>query len=198
MTIQNKLANKIKEKKGFSLLGILAGAIAFAILAFPMAKWIMQMGWNITENEKKLQKFSDRLEMQSIIQDYWQQMNSATYEDFETAVDNKGKKWTENIGNKYTVTIEFSNDGKYDNAVCKVDVPTAINDRHCRNVSLSIISKNDSSLVESLQTTRVSLANESEKLAELRNKLLELDSKFGQYYKKTESDSRYIKKNAKS
>ncbi len=198
MTIQKKITNKLKEKKGFSLLLILAGVIAFALIAIPMAKWLIHMAGVIAKNEESLQNFSDRLEMQSIIQDYWQQMNSSTYDEFQAAITAKGKKWTENVGSKYTLTINFSDDGKYDGATCRVGTAAGASERHCRNVSLSIVSKSNASLTESLQTTRVSMAGESAKISELESKLSANESKFSQYYKKTESDSRYIKKGAKS
>ncbi len=200
MTIQKKLTNKLKEKKGFSLLVILAGVIAFALIAFPLAKWLIHMAGVIAKNEENLQNFSDRLEMQSIIQDYWQQMNSATYTEFEEAISAKGLVWEEDIGDKYKLKISFSKDGKYvnDSASCKTNRTAGDGERHCRLVSLSIVSKSNALLNESLKVTRVSLPNESSKLSELESKLSSNESKFSQYYKKTETDSRYIKKGAKS
>ena len=107
MTIQKKIANKIKEKKGITLIGILLGAVAFGLLAFPMARWVMQMTQNIAANERSVAALGAQLEMQAIMEDRWHIINDMSIDQLKAATTK-----TTTYG-KYSVKEEYATAGKY-------------------------------------------------------------------------------------
>ena len=119
-------------------------------------------------------------------------------EEFQAAITVAGTTWTEDIGGKYELTIVFSEDGKYENALCNIGVAAGADERHCRNVDISLVSKENSLSREVLHTTRVSLPGESAGLEELKDRIKTNEERFSQYYKKMESDTRYVQKGAHS
>lgn len=181
---------RLKNRKG-QMTGTLIAVIAVAIVMIPVTKWLISMKTGTDDLET-------RLEMQSIMQDYWNQINEATYDEFQSSVAARGTTWQEEIGDKYTLTMEFSADGKYENASCSVGASVGSNERHCRNVTATIVSKENPALRVALEAARVSMPGESARLAAMESKLAANAARFGNYYTKTESDARYIRKGATS
>ena len=146
------------------LMSIIIGVVALAAVMIPVTKWIVSMS-NDTE------ELSTKLEMQSYIQDYWHKVNAATYDEFQEEISAKGTTWKEDVGGKYELTIKFSADGKYQNAQCYVGTAAGTEDRHCRKAEISIISKENTSLAQGLETTKISTAAESRRLREMEGKI---------------------------
>ncbi len=188
MVLRNMIA-KIKENNGFSLTSILVAVVIIGVLAFPMAKWFMSTAGNIGTNEEKAAAQTEKMDMQSIIQSYWQKMIDMSYDDFQ-AIASKETKRTEDLG-KYDLTIEFSGDSKYANALCNVGTAAGASDRHCRRANITLVSKRNPSIVESFQATRVQPASLESKLLKLAKDLEDQGGKFKDYDTKTEADNKY-------
>lgn len=150
------LLNKLKEKKGLTLVGVLLGAIAFGALALPIARWVIAMSQNLNMDEKKLSDNSERIAMQSIIQGYWNQINSAPYAEFEDKIRTRGRTWSENVMGKYTLNVSFGNEGKYVSAACNTSIAPGSNDKSCRTATIKLTSKTDTSKVETVSATKIS------------------------------------------
>lgn len=176
------------NRKGFGLTSAIVEIAVVAVIMLPLTKWFMSLSSGTNE-------LATRSEMQSIVQDYWSQINLATYNDFQDAIAAKGKKWKDEVGEKYDLTIEFSDDGKYADTGCKVGVEAGTDDRHCRNVTITLASKNNPLIQESLESVRVSMPGESEVLLQMKQRILSNEGRFSQYYTKSEEEVRYVHKN---
>ncbi len=153
-TLINRI-NIRNNQKGGALLGVAIAATVIGVVAIPFTRWFMSLDQNIDTTEARLNRISDRLEMQSIIQDYWNQINQSSYDEFEETITKKGTKWTEDIGGKYSLALSFGPKGKYENALCNEGATVQNDDRHCRKVKITIEAKDDSSIKEDLTTTRI-------------------------------------------
>lgn len=173
MTLQKKLANKIKEKKGITLIGILLGVVAFGVLAFPMARWLMKM-------TQETQELKNQTELQSIVQAYWSRVNAATYDEFQEAIAGRGTTWDDTVGN-YVLSIKFSADGKYNNGTCSVGTAAGAADRHCRKATITIRSKDNPSIKGTYSTVKISTFAESQVIKDLKAKLAAINAKFASY-----------------
>lgn len=162
MDLQRKIAGKLKEKKGATLVGVLVGMVAIGLLAFPIVRWIASVTQSLSMDGKKLLYNGESLEMQSIIQDYLQQLNASTYEDIENKISAKGTIWTENIGDKYTLKISFGSKGKYAGASCNMSATPGTDDRSCRQATITLASKTDASKMEIAYNTKVSAVKANE------------------------------------
>ncbi len=132
MEIQKKIANKIKGKKGIgTLLSVLLGIVCIGVLVFPITKWYMAMRAGMSNTAEEFKAIA-------IIEDYWQQLNSASPEEFQAMMDSlgAGKTKTETIGD-YKLQIKFGSQGKYENGVCTTTVP-ADEDRKCVPATISL------------------------------------------------------------
>ena len=175
--LKDKVLGHIRSRNGAALIYLAVAMGALALLIIPMTRWYISMN----EATGDLQ---NRLELQSIIQDRWSQINAASYDEFKEAIATKGTTWTENIGDKYKMTIKFSSDGKYVNAKCNVGTSAGANDRHCRKATITLTSTKDASTVASIETTKVSSggttsSGDSAKLKELENQITDLKKKSG-------------------
>lgn len=177
---------KIDKRHGFGMIGIFVAILAVGLLMVSITRLLMSMSQGIGN-------LSERLEMQSIIQDQWKQMNAGTYEDFEDIVAAKGSPWTQSFGAKYEMKVEFGGKGKYVDAACDSSGSVAETDRQCRKVTITIVSKALPDVMESLRMTRVSEPDEKELLKKIEDKIAENGNKFNTLYTKTESDARYIR-----
>lgn len=178
---------KIDKRHGFGLVGILAAIAAAGVIMIPLTRWYISM----TQGTEGL---NEKLEMQSIIQDYWSQLNAATYDEFNEAIVAKGTTWTEDIGDKYKLTIEFSADGKFEDATCNVGAAAGADEKHCRKTKILLVSTQNPLLRESMEATRVYSLAENARLAAMENRITANEVRFGQYFTKSEVDARYIKK----
>ncbi|MBE6094546.1 MAG: hypothetical protein E7199_03615 [Schwartzia succinivorans] len=177
---------KIDKRHGFGMIGIFVAILAVGLLMVAITRLLMSMSQGIGN-------LSERLEMQSIIQDQWKQMNAGTYEDFEDIVAVKGSPWTESFGEKYEMKVEFGGKGKYVDAACDSSGSVAETDRQCRKVTIAIVSKALPDVMESLRMTRVSEPDERELLKRIEERISENGNKFNTLYTKTESDARYVR-----
>lgn len=177
---------KINKRHGFGMIGIFVAILATALLMVSVTRLLKSISMG-------LDGLSERLEMQSIIQDQWKQLNVGTYEEFEALVTAKGPTWTESFGTKYDMKVEFGENGKYVDAVCNASASVSDLDRQCRKVIITIVSKSSPDIMESLQMTRVSEPDEKELLKKIENKIAANSNQFSTLYTKTESDTRYIR-----
>lgn len=169
------------NRKGFALVGVMAAVGFCTVVTFPILKWYLSLNEGINE-------MSSRMEMQTIMQNYWDNLNSASYDKIEEAIAAKGTAWTEDVGGKYALAVSFSEDSKYENALCKVAEVAGTDDRHCRRAVLTIVSKENPSLTESRQVTHVAPYS---LIVDVGNKVKAWEDKFGDYYTKTESDEQF-------
>lgn len=177
---------KTDNRHGFGMIGIFVAILAVGLLMVAITRLLMSMSQGIGN-------LNERLEMQSIIQDQWKQMNAGTYEDFEDIVAAKGSPWTQSFGAKYEMKVEFGGKGKYVDAACDSSGSVAETDRQCRKVTISIVSKALPDVMESLRMTRVSEPDEKELLKRIEERIAENGNKFNTLYTKAESDARYIR-----
>lgn len=189
--IWQTMITKAKEKKGFSLINILVAVVVIGILAIPMAKWVVGTTQSVATNEQTMHYLKEQMEMQTFIQAYWDKMRDSSYDEFTNTINSKGTKWTEDVNGKYDLTIEFSMDSKYANALCNVGTVPDAADRHCRRANITLASKQNPSRVESFQATRISPALTDAMLFRLIADVMNEDDKFKDYYTKTEEDDRY-------
>lgn len=176
---------KIDKRHGFGMIGIFVAILAVGLLMVSITRLLMSMSQGIGN-------LSERLEMQSIIQDQWKQMNAGTYEDFEDIVAAKGSPWTQSFGEKYEMKVEFGGKGKYVDAACDSSGSVAETDRQCRKVTITIVSKALPDVMENLRMTRVSEPDEKELLKRIEERIAENGNKFNTLYTKTQSDERYV------
>lgn len=177
---------KIDKRHSFGMIGIFVAILAVGLLMISITRLLLSMSQGIGN-------LSERLEMQSIIQDQWKQMNAGTYEDFEDIVAAKGSPWTQSFGSKYEMKVEFGGKGKYVDAACDSSGSVAETDRQCRKVTITIVSQALPDVMESLRMTRVSEPDEKALLIAIDNHIAANGNKFNDYFNKTEADARYIR-----
>lgn len=173
----------IKNRNGYGMIGAMLAIVAMGALIVPLTRWYITM----TQGTEGLR---ERLEMHAAIQDYWQKINAATFDEFNAAISSRGTTWEENIGDKYKLTIKFSADGKYADGACSVGTAAGANDRHCRKATITLASKTDPSVTQSLTTTKISTFAESQVIKELRDRLAAINAKFGNYYTAAQINSK--------
>ncbi len=176
---------KIDKRHGFGMIGIFVAILAVGLLMISITRLLLSMSQGIGD-------LNERLEMLSIIQDQWKQLNAGTYEDFQALIAANGTTWDKTIGDKYDLKVEFGQNGKYVDAACDATASVAETDRQCREVVIIVVSKTSPDVLESLQVTRVSEPDEKELLKRIESHITENGNKFNNYYKKMESDARYI------
>ncbi len=177
---------KTKDRAGFGMIGIIVAIVAVGMLMISITRLLISMSQGVGN-------LNERLEMQSIIKDQWRQLNAGTYEDFEDIVTAKGPTWTEALGEKYDLKVEFGQNGKYVNATCDTSSSVSDMDQQCRKVTITAVSKALPDVMESLQMTRISEPDEKELLKKIEEHISENGNKFNTLYTKTESDARYIR-----
>lgn len=177
---------KIDKRHGFGMIGIFVAILAVGLLMVAITRLLLSMFQGVGN-------LNERLEMQSIIQDQWKQMNAGTYEDFEDIVAAKGSPWTQSFGPKYEMKVEFGGKGKYVDAACDSSGSVAETDRQCRKVTIAIVSKALPDVMESLRMTRVSEPDEKDLLKRIEERIAENGNKFNTLYTKAESDARYVR-----
>ncbi len=182
MTLQKKIANKIKEKKGVTLIGILLGALAFGILAIPMARWIIQMTQTIAANERSVAALSAQLEMQAVMEDRWHIINDMSIDQLKTATTK-----TTTYG-KYTVKEEYAAAGKYNATTGACVAGTASGtEQLCRQVTLTVTGPEGTTPLGPVKAIRV--ASPSSRIANLETRVAAAENKFGDYYTKAQINS---------
>ena len=186
------------NRKGYAIVAVLAAIAAAGILMVPLTRWFVSMSQGTEELEGKLA-------LQTILKDYWERLNAASYDEIQAAIESKGPTWTEKTGegNRYTITTSFGDTGKYVDATCYAGTP-GTDERKCRRVSIQI---NDSlnGLTQAVNLTKADAAAGGSalesRLASLENNFTSFqssmntfksstNSKFGDYYKKSEVNSK--------
>ncbi len=174
MTIQKKITKKIKEKKGLTLIGILLGAVAFGLLAFPMARWVMQMTQNIAANERSVAALGAQLEMQAIMEDRWHIINDMSIDQLKAATTK-----TTTYG-KYSVKEEYATAGKYNASTGACASGTASGtEQLCRQVTLTVTGPAGTTPLGPVKAFRV--ATPSSRMANLETRVAAAEKKFGDY-----------------
>lgn len=174
MTIQKKIANKIKEKKGLTLIGILLGAVAFGLIAFPMARWVMHMTQNIAANERSVAAIGSQLEMQAIMEDRWHIINDMTIDQLKAATTK-----TTTYG-KYSVKEEYATAGKYNASTGACVAGTASGtEQVCRQVTMTVTGPAGTTQLGPVVAIRV--ATPSERMASLETRMTNAENKFANY-----------------
>lgn len=112
MTIQENIKNIIRDRKGYSFLVTLAAIVAFAVIAVPLSRWVMQTTQAVDANDKRLKNIEERIEIRSTLQDFLYQINMESDVEFQNALEKRGKKWTKTIDDKYDLTIDFGDEQK--------------------------------------------------------------------------------------
>ncbi len=181
MDMQTKAAQATRNRRGVMMLPLLAAVAVAAITIIPVVRWCMAF-INGTEN------INAQLEMQSIIQEYYSKVSAASYEELQATIASKGTTWTEDVGGKYTLTVETSEAGKFENALCNLDEAAGAYDRACMKANITLVSKADPSRTVGMQVTRVATLNQ---LAELADKIEAEGERFADYYTKAEADAQY-------
>ena len=113
---------KIDKRHGFGMIGIFVAILAVGLLMVSITRLLLSMS-------RGLGNLNERLEMQSIIQDQWKQLNAGTYEDFQALIAANGTTWDKTIGDKYDLKVEFGGNGKYVEAACDATASVAEADR---------------------------------------------------------------------
>ena len=107
------LQARIKSHKGITLINMVLGVIVVGVLIFPLVKWYLSF-WAETSS------LEEKLEMQTILKDYRGKFGAASYDDFQQMIAEKGTSWTEDIGGRYNLRVEFSEDSKFEDALCNI------------------------------------------------------------------------------
>lgn len=174
MTIQKKIANKIKEKKGLTLIGILLGAVAFGLIAFPMARWVMHMTQNIAANERSVAAIGSQLEMQAVLEDRWHIINDMTIDQLKAATTK-----TTTYGN-YSVKEEYATAGKYNASTGACVAGTASGtEQVCRQVTMTVTGPAGTTPLGPVVAIRV--ATPSSRIANLETRMTNAENKFANY-----------------
>ena len=140
-----------QPRRGMSIIMLVMMIAAIGICMLPITRWYLSI-------TKDVDYLSQKLEMQSIIQDHWHQLNDQSFDEFEEAIATNGNVFTEEVGDKWTVTTTFGPLGAYKNALCNEGSTPEDEDRRCRKAHIEIKSKTDPenlSLVMATTTTRV-------------------------------------------
>lgn len=171
MTIQKKIANKIKEKKGLTLIGILLGAVAFGLLAFPMARWVMSMTQTVATHERKVADIGIQLEMQSVLEDRWHIINDMSIDQLKAATTK-----TTTYG-KYSVKEEYKAAGKYNasTGACAAGTTPSSSEQLCREVTMTVTGPAGTTPLGPVVAIRA--ATPSERMAALETKAANLETK---------------------
>lgn len=170
MTLQKKVANKIQEQKGVTLIGILLGAVAFGLLAIPMARWVISMTETVATNERKVADIGIQLEMQSALEDRWHIINDMSIDQLKAATTK-----TTTYG-KYTVKEEYKAAGKYNTSTgaCVAGTPSA-SEQVCREVTMTVTGPAGTTPLGPVVAIRA--ATPSERMAALETKAANLETK---------------------
>ncbi len=179
--MQTKAAQASKDRRGAMMAPLLVAVAVAAIAIIPIARWFIAFSHG-TEN------INEQLAMQSIIQEYYSKVSAASYEEIKATIEAKGTTWTENIGGRYTLTVEVSDPGKFENAICNLDEAAGAYDRVCRKVNITLVSNADPARMTGVQVTRVATLNQ---FAELADKIEAETARFNDYYTKTQADANY-------
>lgn len=172
MQTLRKIKEQVAPRGGYGTLVVLAIAIALAVLIPPFTKWYYSLLKTTTSLEEKM-------EMQSLIQDRWNQINAATFDELSGMIDSKGTTWTESIGGQYEIKIDFDGAGTYAKGICSVGGSSA---NPCRKVSLTISNKNGQGVPLALIKIKTATLSESQKIQDLKSKIAAAEKKFSSYY----------------
>ncbi len=181
MNIQTRAAQATKNRRGVMMAPLLVAVTVAAIVVIPIVRWCMAF-INGTEN------INAQLEMKSIIQDYYARISAASYEDMQETIAANGTTWTEDVGGRYTLKVETSEAGKFENALCNLDETAGAYDQACMKADITLVSNADPSRTVGMQVTRIATPNP---LAELADLIEAEGEKFANYYTKTEADAQY-------
>ena len=186
--LRKAIDERLRQSQGIGYAGVILGVALAGFVLFPITKWFL----NINSGTNDLSK---KLEMQSVIQDYWQSLNAMTYDEFEAAVASRGTTFSEDIGN-WKVTTTFSAKGKYANSTCSPGTTPTADDRSCRRATITIQNKNDTLQSTKLDTTKVSSQSDKrirdleDAMSSMKTRVTNAENKFSNYYTKSQVDSK--------
>lgn len=170
-----------RNRKGTAMVSFLISLVVVAITILPITRWLIALSQGTGD-------LAERMEMRTILQEYWSRLNAASYDELQATIDAKGPSWTEDIGGRYTLTIETSDNGKFENALCNVAEAAGTGDRVCKKATITIVSKADPSLTAGVQVTRVAPLDRA---AEVEKMITAQEDKFDGYYTKAAADAGY-------
>lgn len=180
---QKDIIGMAGNRRGGGLMLFLLSVAIAGILMIPLTRWYVSMTYGISDINKKLG-------IQTVGQIYWSNIDAASYDEFQELINKKGTTWTEDIDDKYKATVTFGADGKYMYAMCSVGTAAATTDRHCRNATILIESKEDPKLKYWMNTTKVSAVSELQDIKDLTAGVSTATSNFKSYYTKSQVDSK--------
>ena len=172
---------RMDSRKGYGMLGLLVAISALALMFAMFTKWYMGLSKTTEDPEEKL-------EMQSLVQDRLNQINALTFDELSEKISSSGTTWTEDVGGKYEIRIDFGEVGKYVDGACVEDSSSG---RPCRAVSLSVSPKDSPGVSQSIKTKKIATLSESEKIQNLKNKVAAAEAKFSSYYTAAEINSKF-------
>lgn len=185
-----KEAKKIRTRRGAGMVGVLIAVAAVGLFVVPISRWYLSLS-------DGAHHVAEQKEVQTLIRDYWSKLTILTHDEIQSALSTRGLSWLEEPSDKYDLKVEFSADGKYIDGSCSVGTTVGAGDSHCRNVKLSLTEKGSIFVKEKAETVLVTTQTSSPMLAAMESGISANDSRFSQYYTKTEEDVRYVKKNEK-
>lgn len=180
----------MRNRKGFGMVGALIAIAAVGLLVVPISRWYLSLS-------DGAHHVAEQKEVQALIRDYWDKLTILTHDEMQTALAVRGLSWLEDTSDKYDLKVEFSADGKYIDGSCSVGTAVGAGESHCRNVVLSLTEKGAVLAKAKAETVIVTTKTSAPRLAAMESGISANDSRFSQYYTKTEENTRYVKKNEK-